>query len=106
MTARRPDRATLHRRTLLRWGCVAGTTLGAWPARGQGAVAASAQGAEGPEPPRLALLIGNRDYPDGEDLPPIHKNVQDLRAALERRGFQVSAAVDLSLARARQALGS
>ena len=104
MTARLPSRASLRRRTLLRWGGAAGTALGAWTAQAQGTVAAGAAGAEGPEPPRLALLIGNRDYPDGEDLPPIHKNVQDLRAALERRGFQVSAAVDLSLAQARQTL--
>jgi hypothetical protein len=56
------------------------------------------------EPPRLALLIGNRDYPDGEDLPPIHKNVRDLRAALEKRGFTVSDGLDLDNAGARAAM--
>ena len=56
------------------------------------------------EPPRLALLIGNRDYPDGQDLPPIHKNVRDLRAALENRGFKVSEALDADLTTARAGL--
>ena len=53
------------------------------------------------EPPRLALLIGNRDYPDGDDLPPIHKNIRDLRAVLEKRGFSVSQGLDLDLPQAR-----
>ncbi len=98
MPARPATRAKLRRRTLLRWSAGAGAALGAWPALAQAAPA------DGPEPPRLALLIGNREYPDGEDLPPIHKNVRDLRAALERRGFEVTDAVDLSLAQARQIL--
>lgn len=59
--------------------------------------------AAGTEPPRLALLIGNRDYPDGDDLPPIHKNVRDLRAVLERRGFEVTEGFDLDQAQARAA---
>ena len=58
----------------------------------------------GAEPPRLALLIGNREYPDGEDLPPIHKNVRDLRAVLEKRGFSVSEGLDLDLAGSRAAM--
>ncbi|MFO0445312.1 MAG: caspase domain-containing protein [Betaproteobacteria bacterium] len=62
------------------------------------------QPAAGGEPPRLALLIGNRDYPEGEDLPPIHKNVRDLRAVLEKRGFTVDEGLDLSLAQARAAV--
>ncbi len=57
--------------------------------------------AAGGEPPRLALLIGNREYPNGEDLPPIHKNVRDLRAALERRGFDCTEGLDLDQAAAR-----
>jgi hypothetical protein len=65
---------------------------------------ARAQAGPGGEPPRLALLIGNRDYPDGEDLPPIHKNVRDLRAVLERRGFKVSEGLDLDLLQARAAM--
>lgn len=44
---------------------------------------------------RLALVLGNRVYPAPNDLPPVHKNVRDLTAALERRGFEVTAAVDL-----------
>jgi hypothetical protein len=43
---------------------------------------------------RLALLIGNRVYPQPFDLPPTHKNVRDLGAALEARGFKVTAALD------------
>jgi len=43
---------------------------------------------------RLALLIGNRAYPDPFDLPPTPKNVRDVGAALERRGFQVTPAID------------
>ncbi|MEY2837784.1 MAG: hypothetical protein RJB60_83 [Pseudomonadota bacterium] len=43
---------------------------------------------------RLALLVGNRVYPSPFDLPPVHKNVRDLKAALEARGFQVTTAVD------------
>ena len=43
---------------------------------------------------RLALLIGNRAYPSPFELPPIHKNVRDLGAALEKRNFTVTAALD------------
>ena len=98
MPARPVLRAALRRRTVLRWAAGSGVALGAGPVLTQAALT------DGPEPPRLALLIGNAEYPDGEDLPPIHKNVRDLRAALEKRGFQVTDAVDLSLAQARQAL--
>lgn len=92
------SRTAIRRRTLLRWGAAAGSLAGALPAGAQGSTP------DGPEPPRLALLIGNRDYPDGEDLPPIHKNVRDLRAVLEARGFDVTDAVDQSLSQARQVL--
>ena len=68
------------------------------------AQAQTAPAAEAAEPPRLALLIGNRDYPEGEDLPPIHKNVRDLRAVLEKRGFTVSDGLDLDLAQAKAAV--
>ena len=70
-----------------------------WLARG-----VLAQGSEAAEAPRLALLIGNRDYPDGEDLPPIHKNVRDLKAALEKRGFSVTEGLDVDLPKARSLL--
>ncbi len=45
---------------------------------------------------RLALLIGNADYPVPHDLPPIHKNVMDLSDALAERGFDVTEAMDLN----------
>lgn len=44
---------------------------------------------------RLALVVGNRTYPDPFDLPPIPKNVHDVGAALQQRGFQVTTAADL-----------
>jgi len=59
---------------------------------------------ESKEPPRLALLLGNRDYPNGEDLPPIHKNVRDLRSALERRGFNCTEGLDLDRASSRETI--
>ena len=43
---------------------------------------------------RLALVLGQSDYPSGEDLPPIPKNVHALSRALERRGFKVRDAID------------
>ncbi|CAD5372693.1 CASPASE_P20 domain-containing protein [Rubrivivax sp. A210] len=90
--------AAVDRRRLLQAG-------GAWAGLAALPSSVYAQTAtEGPEPPRLALLIGNRDYPEGEDLPPIHKNVRDLRAALEKRGFTVSEGLDLDLAQARKAM--
>jgi len=84
------------------FGACVGAGLGVFgtPAWAQQPAAPVATGAE---PPRLALLIGNRDYPDGDDLPPIHKNVRDLRAALERRGFEVFQGLDLDQAQARAA---
>ena len=91
----------LRRRTLLQWGAAGAGALVALPGQGQGVATA-----DGPEPPRLALLIGNREYPDGEDLPPIHKNVRDLRQALEKRGFAVVDLVDVELPRAREAVAA
>ena len=69
--------------------------LGALPA----ALAQSAPGSV-----RLALLIGNRVYPSPHDLPPVHKNIRDLTAALERRDFKVTSAVDLEPPALRQAI--
>lgn len=43
---------------------------------------------------RFALLIGNRVYPAPFDLPPVHKNIRDLKASLEKRGFEVTVVVD------------
>lgn len=48
---------------------------------------------------RLALLIGNGDYPEPHDLPPIHKNVIDLAEVLAFRGFDVTQAMNLDEAR-------
>ena len=79
-----------------------GQAGGAAPALGQAGGAAPA----GAEPPRLALLMGNRDYPGGDDLPPIYKNVHDLRAALEKRGFSVSEGLDLELPQARSLMAT
>ncbi|HEY8879787.1 MAG TPA: caspase family protein [Roseateles sp.] len=67
----------------------------------------TAQAAEAPLPSsevRLALLLGNRSYPQPFDLPPIPKNLRDLEAALEQRGFKVTSALDLDLPAARRAL--
>lgn len=48
-----------------------------------------------PNASRLALLIGNGDYPAPHDLPPIAKNVTDLGEALAFRGFEVTQAMNL-----------
>lgn len=44
---------------------------------------------------RLALLIGNGDYPAPHDLPPIQKNVTDMAEVLAMRGFDVTQAMNL-----------
>jgi hypothetical protein len=90
--------SALRRRSLL-----AGAAFAA--ALPQGARAQGTPPASG-EAPRLALLIGNRAYPDGEDLPPIHKNVRDLQAALVRRGFAVTEGLDLDVPKARALMES
>lgn len=51
-------------------------------------------GAANDTAPRFALLVGNRVYPSPFDLPPVHKNLRDVQAALEKRGFKVSVVVD------------
>ncbi len=53
---------------------------------------------------RLALALGNRQYPSPFDLPSIPKGVRDVSRALEKRGFIVTSGVDLDLAQTRQAL--
>lgn len=67
-------------------------------------VGAAAQVADTGSPVRLALLLGNRVYPSPHDLPPVHKNVRDLGAALQQRDFKVTAAVDLEPAAQRRAI--
>lgn len=83
----------LARRRFL-WGSLLGTGL--------------ARAAAEPRPPsrevRLALLLGNRNYPQPFDLPPIPKNLRDLEAVLSQRGFKVTSALDLDLPAARRVL--
>jgi hypothetical protein len=44
---------------------------------------------------RLALVVGNHDYPNPFELPPIPKNVRDVAEVLAMRGFEVTALGDL-----------
>lgn len=86
-----------------------GSLLGglAVPLLSAGQAAQAAQAAPALPPSRevrLALLMGNRNYPQPFDLPPIPKNLRDLEAVLERRGFKVTSALDLDLASARRVL--
>ncbi|HWK83659.1 MAG TPA: caspase family protein [Caldimonas sp.] len=53
---------------------------------------------------RLALLVGNRVYPDPFDLPPAYKNVRDLAGVLERRGFKVTSVLDQNPAQLHSAI--
>lgn len=75
------------------------SALGAAPRLG-------AQEAPGISSVRLALVIGNRTYPAPNDLPPVAKNVRDVSAALQARGFQVTSAVDLDPNGLREAIQS
>jgi hypothetical protein len=101
---KKPEAVTAwHRRRWLQWSGSWATLLGlaspaSWAQQTSPAEVLPSPPAK--EPPRLALLIGNRDYPEGDDLPPIHKNVRDLRAVLEKRGFSVTEGLDLDLAQA------
>lgn len=65
---------------------------------------ASAQGSAPAQGSRLALLIGNRDYPGGEDLPSMHTNVRRLQAALQGVGFDVTSLFDQDRAGSLQAV--
>ena len=87
----------------------AATALGGFAgfARAQAAAEPAASAASAPvapDPGRIALVIGNQQYPPPYDLPPIHKNAHDVREALERRGFHVEVLLDASSAQARQAV--
>lgn len=99
-----PGPARPRRRAVLQAGGIA--AAGAWlapaPATAQGVAQDGAL--DGTQGPRLALLLGNRDYPAPHDLPPIPKNLRDLQVALADKGFQVSSAVDLPLERSRSML--
>lgn len=102
--AERPAQPHINRRQAVAW-VTAAPLLGAPPSTALATEEPSAGRSHSVDPPRLALLLGNRDYPEGEDLPPIHKNVRDLRAALEARGFSVSEGLDLDLAQSRATMG-
>ncbi len=95
MTANRSGK--LRRRTLLE-------TLPALLAGVPALTSAQTAGDTGVLPGRLALLVGNRDYPEPDDLPPTHKNVHDLRTALELRGFSVTDALDADATKTRLAI--
>jgi len=84
----RPDRA---RRALVAAPILAGGAGWTGQALGQLSPGLPGEAAGGS---RLALLIGNRVYPQPFDLPPTHKNVRDLGAGLERRGFKVTSSLD------------
>jgi hypothetical protein len=98
------DQAGTSRRAVVGAGLAAASLATALPsawAQAEAAASAPNPALPAPDPKRLALLIGNRDYPPPFDLPPIHKNVRDLGAALQRRGFSVREVFDASLGDAR-----
>ena len=95
------------RRRLCRWPLATGALALSTAAVAQAADKSPNVGAAGPGPQvRLALVMGNQVYPPPHDLPPVHKNVRDLDAALKKRGFEVSSVLDVDAPRARQALGA
>jgi len=69
-----------------------------------GAPGSAAAPQAAPDPARLALVIGNRQYPEPFDLPSIHTNAQEVQAALAQRGFQTSTVLDADPAAARSAV--
>lgn len=56
--------------------------------------------------PRIkhALLIGNRAYPGNKEIPPAHKNVVDMKEALEFLEFNVTTYIDLNAAAMQAAI--
>ncbi|MDI1258123.1 caspase family protein [Aquabacterium sp.] len=62
--------------------------------------------ASGKAPKRFALLVGNRAYPSPFDLPPVHKNLRDVQAVLEKRGFEVTVVTDQDVKVLRDAMQS
>lgn len=98
-----------HPQLLRRRLCTGAAAIGlaAWTRelRAQAAAApAPAASAPASDPGRLALVVGNREYPPPYDLPSMHKNARDVQHALEQRGFQVTMALDLGPAQTRQAI--
>lgn len=100
---RQPSIKSKHqtqRRWLLGAPLAAGLGLSGWPSASQAFFGSY----DKDQPTRLALLVGNRQYPSPFDLPPIHKNVKDLRAVLEARGFKVTSVVDQDSGNLRRVL--
>lgn len=65
-----------------------------WALAQYGSVTSAVGSAGATAAPRFALLIGNRVYPAPFDLPPVHKNIRDMKEVLEKRGFDVTVVVD------------
>jgi len=72
----------------------------AWPLSSSAQTAVSSTASS----PRVALLVGNRNYPDGQDLPSMHTNARQLQAALDALGFTCTVELDLGRADAVQAV--
>lgn len=68
--------------------------MGAGPELAKSAILSSSSVTGHAPQNRFALLVGNRHYPKPYDLPPTHKNVTDLGAVLQQRGFRVFQALD------------
>ncbi len=83
--------ADARRRTIVSLPLLAASA--AWSGSAFAQLAADT-GGDGQGAVRLALLVGNRVYPEPFDLPPAYKNVRDLAGVLERRGFKVTSALD------------
>ncbi|WP_077033719.1 caspase family protein [Pelomonas sp. KK5] len=81
-----------------------GSLLAALPPARAAAPAESGDLLQAQSEVRLALLMGNSEYPAPFDLPPIPKNVHDLRYVLEQRGFVVSDALNGNLPASRKTL--
>lgn len=102
----------LPRRRVLLAGSAAGpvAALGALAARAVAQPASAPTAATDlpadppPDPSRLALVIGNRLYPEPFDLPSIHTNARDLQRALRSRGFDATLLLDAAPAQARAAV--
>lgn len=67
-------------------------------------MAADAEDLPSVDPSRLALVIGNSDYPGDFNLPSILTNARLLQQALRRIGFQVTQVPNAGPAQARQAV--
>lgn len=102
-----PGHQPARRRALGRLLRVLGAACGASLYLPVGAVAAAAAGeASVTSGARIALLLGNRRYPEPFDLPPVPKNVRDLKQALIRVGFAVTDVLDVDLAASRSDLAA